>query len=360
MRISFVFPKIFVDRPIGGYKILFYYANALARLGHQITIIFLSDSFPPFHKMNMYQLLRMSYHKFLKYRKSELHWFNFEKGIKIIVEKTPLKATFPDSDVIFATAASTARIVNELPSRKGIHFYFIQHDESTFDIDYDTVESWKMDMHLMAISSWIKKRVESVSKNKVVVIPNFIDTGKFGIDIPISNRKTVISMLYNTQTVKGCKYGIDALFLIKKKFPKVKIILFGVPDRPKSVPFNFKYIKNANDGQLRSIYNESSIYILPSILEGWGLTATDAMQCGAALVTTKNKGVDDFTKKDFSAIKVATKSSISLMRGIEKLLLDDRLRQRIAINGNDSIQKFTFNNSINLFQEAIKAETVHR
>ncbi|KMQ38635.1 glycosyltransferase family 4 protein [Oenococcus oeni] len=95
------------------------------------------------------------------------------------------------------------------------------------------------------------------------------------------------------------------------------------------------------------------IYVMPSILEGWGLTATEAMQSGAALVTTENGGVDDFTERNISAIKVPSRSSTSLARGIEKLLLDDDLRQAIAQQGHDKVQRFTFENSYQLFVKSL-------
>ncbi|MFT8703221.1 MAG: glycosyltransferase family 4 protein [Oenococcus oeni] len=353
MRINFVLPQIFVNTPIGGYKIIYRYCNALVAAGNDVTICFLSNSFAPFNRPNPFQLLRFVYHKFIKYHKAKIEWYDLDPKIKTILEKTPLKSTFPNADIIIATAASTAQVVDSLPRSKGRHFYFVQHDESTFDIDYNTIDTWSLDMHIMTIATWIKKRIEKVSKKSIDIVPNFIDAESFGLDVSPEQRSPVLSMLYNPQAVKGFSYGVAALEEIKKNYPNVRIIMFGTFARPQNIPFEFEYISKANNHQLRKIYNESSIYILPSILEGWGLTAMDAMQCGAALVTTENGGVDDFTIDNFSAIKVPTRSGEALAQGIEKMLQDDDFRVKIAKNGTKSIQKFTFENSFKKFMDSI-------
>ncbi|KGH57477.1 hypothetical protein AO499_08720 [Oenococcus oeni] len=356
MRIIFVLPKAFYDTPIGGYKIIFNYANALAKKNNNVYIYFLSDAFPPVNKFSLRQLCRFIYHKFFKNRNKKITWFDIDPQVHLVFEKSILEFTFHSGDVIFATAASTAKLVNKLSPRHGKHFYFIQHDESTFEPDYDTWNTWKLNMKKIVVATWIKHRIEKRTQSCVALVPNFINRQNFGIDNDITHRHAVISMLYNTQSIKGTKYGMEALAIIKKLYPSVQVILFGVTSGPTHAMFNFKYFQKVNDKQLRRIYNESSIYVLPSILEGWGLTATDAMECGAALVTTDNGGVDDFTQNNISAIKVPVKSSLELAQGIEKLLINDDLRIKIAKEGVASIQKFTFERSFNELESIIKQE----
>ena len=359
LKIIFVLPRAFYETPIGGYKIIFSYANALIKNNHDVYIYFLSDAFPPVNEFSVWQLCRFIYHKFLKNRNKKITWFKIDPRIHLYFEKSTLASTFHSGDAVFATAASTAKLVDRLSPRHGKHFYFIQHDESTFEPDYDTHNTWKLNMKKIAVATWIKQRIEKQTQSNVTLVPNFVNQQSFGIDNDVAHRHPVISMLYNTQSIKGTKYGMEALDIIKKLYPSVRVILFGVTSGPAYASFDFEYVQRANNLQLRQIYNESSIFVLPSILEGWGLTATEAMACGAALVTTENGGVDDFTQNNVSAIKVPVKSSLGLAKGIEKLLTNDRLRIQIAKEGSVSIQKFTFERSFNELESIIKQEVRH-
>ncbi len=349
-------PDFYKDKPIGGFKTIYSYANALVKHGHQVTITYLSDAFPAYKSFLFFikQSIRYIYHKSIKYFPKKINWFSLDNRVRLIIDKTPIKITFPNADVIVATSSLTAKIVFSLSKSKGEKFYFLQHDESTFSVDHDTISTWGYGFHLMAVAKWIKERVHKYyPETKVDLIPNFVNFGSFKLINKISDRKDVVSMLVHPDPIKGTEYGLKALKIIKKRFPDVKIILFGTCSRPKETGFEFEYYQNASESKLCQIYNESMIYVMPSILEGWGLTATEAMQSGAALVTTENGGVDDFTERNISAIKVPSRSSTSLARGIEKLLLDDDLRQAIAQQGHDKVQRFTFENSYQLFVKSL-------
>ncbi|OIM20748.1 hypothetical protein ATX59_07470 [Oenococcus oeni] len=359
MKINFVMPIFYQNKPVGGFKIIYSYANALVRSGDDVTITYMSDAFPSYRSIGYFlkQMTRYFYHKLFKYFPKKVKWFALDKRIRLVIDKTPIKYTFINADVVIATASSTAKIVKSLPINKGTKFYFLQHDESTFPVDHDTVSTWGLGLHLVAIAQWIKDRVQKKYPNvPVSIVPNFVNFSAFPFSNSINHRKRIISMLIHDDPIKGTVYGLKALQIIKNKFPDVGIILFGTAEKPRGLDFDFKYYHNASEPELSKIYNESMVYVMPSILEGWGLTATEAMQSGAALVTTKNGGVDDFTTADFSAIKVSAKSVLALATGIERLLTNDQLRQFIAKNGHDTIQQFTLERSIKLFKNILIAE----
>ncbi|SYW14872.1 glycosyltransferase family 4 protein [Oenococcus oeni] len=357
MKVNFIMPVFYKRKPIGGFKIIYSYANGLVQTGNEVTITYMSDAFPKhwdFFSI-VKELIRFIYHKIIKYVPRKINWFPLDKRIRLVVEKTPIKKTFVNADIVIATASSTAPVVLALPRSKGSKFYFLQHDESTFPVDHNTVKTWGMGLHLIAVANWIKQRVQNHYPDlEVDIVPNFVDFNTFQLTQPIEQRKRVISMLIHTDPVKGTKYGIEALRWIQTKYPDVRIILFGTCPKPQVPGLQFQYYENATPNVLCKIYNDSMIYIMPSILEGWGLTATEAMQCGTALVTTENGGVNDFTKKNFSAIRVPTKSSFDLEMAVERLLCDDVLRQKIARNGHQDIQIYTFERSLQMFKKSLK------
>lgn len=148
----------------------------------------------------------------------------------------------------------------------------------------------------------VRKKVKLAGAS-CILIPNGIDFKNFYIENPIEKRKLhTISMLYHTAEIKGSKYGIAALNILKNKYPDLKAFLFGVLPRPKEIPDWMEYTQNANPEQLRKIYNQSTIYLYPAIEDGFGLTGAEAMACGAAYVASDYGGVHEYTENGINVL----------------------------------------------------------
>src|SRR5690606_15362112 len=117
-----------------------------------------------------------------------------------------------------------------------------------------------------------------------------------------------VGMLYHRRSSKGSELGVRALTLVREEFPSLKAILFGVPFRPLGLPRWIRYVRQPNGLQLKSIYNGCTVFLQTSLTEGWGLTATESMACGCALVTTSNGGSRDYAFDGETALVVDSRS----------------------------------------------------
>lgn len=352
MKISFVLPG--VSRvPVGGYKMIFEYANRLCRRGHEITLIFhcfsgmnRNQKVPKFIKLIYYYL---GAHYFPT-------WFTLDPRVhKICRHKKLIDSEIPDGDVICATAIDTAYAVAKLPTSKGEKIYFIQDYENWNGWTDDEVKkSYCLGMKNIVIAKWLQKIVKDAGADSVL-IPNGIDFSVFDVDIPISQRrKPVISMLYHKDEHKGAKYGIEALNRLKELYPDLQAILFGTPARPNNLPDWIQYVQNATQNQLRKIYNQSLIYLCPSIKEGFGLTGAEAMACGAAYVASDYGGVHEYTEEGRNVLLSAPRDIKGLVNNVSQLLNNDEKRIQIAKNGHQDIKRLNWNNSVMKFEKAIK------
>ncbi|WP_303105229.1 glycosyltransferase family 4 protein [uncultured Mitsuokella sp.] len=352
MKISFVLPG--VSRvPVGGYKMIFEYANRLCRRGHDITLIFHC-----FSGMNRNQRIpkfaKLLYYYFGTYYFPT--WFTLDSRIhKICRYKRLIDSELPDGDVICATAIDTAYEVAETASSKGKKVYFIQDYENWNGWTDDKVrKSYCLGMKNIVIAKWLQKIVKSAGADSIL-ITNGIDFKVFDVDIPISQRtKLIISMLYHKDEHKGSKYGIEALCRLKTKYPALQAILFGTPARPKGLPDWIQYIQNATQEQLRKIYNQSLIYLCPSIKEGFGLTGAEAMACGAAYVASDYGGVHEYTVEGRNVLLSAPKDVDGLVRNIADLLNYEDKRIMLAKNGYKDIRFLDWNRSVECFENTIQ------
>ena len=155
-------------------------------------------------------------------------------------------------------------------------------------------------------------------------------------------------MMYHLSILKGCKYGFEALNIVKKRYPELKAYIFGVPPAPK-LPQWMTYYKQPDRQTLNKIYNTAAIYLGPSLTEGWGLTVGEAMICGAAVVCTDNKGYREMATNNKTALLSPIKDSQSLANNIMYLIEHDDERLRIAKAGQQNIAQFTWDDAYKKF-----------
>jgi len=256
MIINFVLPFA-ANKPIGGFKIVYEYANRLSKRGHEVNLIHPSYTFREDFINNSKYFI--SYY-FRKFNESYLpKWFDLNKIVNVMWIRSIENKNVPNADVIIATAWRTAKCSLKLDANKGKKFYFIQHYETWNGQEDEVIETWKMPFKKIVISKWLREIAESLGE-KAEYIPNGLDFDEFGIDTDPSERDPMrVMMLYNELKFKGCKSGIEALVELKKEVKNLRAVLFGVPDRPSSLPEWIEYHKSPDRKLLRSLYNECAI-----------------------------------------------------------------------------------------------------
>jgi len=343
MRITFLIPHINIS---GGVKIILGYADQLVKRGHHVSVICpmkwesgLSEKFIP----KCY--LKASLKNFLKERPN---WINCSADLKFVPF---LKEKYiPDADVIVATAWQTAKFINDLSLDKGKKFYFIQGYESLYFGDERVVDStYKYPLKKIVVSSWLQKIMEEKFNSFSELVLDPID-----LDILYPTRKEfhktrVVGLLYHPQKWKGTLEGIKCFENAKKRFPDLQLIMFGAYPNQSDVSCEF-YLKPHRD-KLRMILNKVDIFLSASWLEGFGLCGAEAMACGCALVTTDSGGSGDYAIHEKTALVSPQKNIEALSENLIRIIKDEGLFLRIAQNGYEHIQKFTWNNAVNKIEK---------
>ncbi len=345
-KITFLLPGG-IKSPVGGYKVVYEYANRLVNNNYQVNIIFpatllwkeqsLKNKFKSIIK---YLLLKINKKKYLPYE-----WFPLDKRIKLKWVPSLEEKYIPDGNYIFATAWQTSEYLAKYSNNKGEKFYLIQHYELWNITEERLLATWKMPLKKIVISSWLKKIADNLNE-KSILINNGLDFNKFNMDVEIEKRnKKNILMLYHEADFKGVKYGIEALKIIKENYNDIKVVSFGAFKKPKNLPKWIEYYYSPKQEILRALYNDASIFLGTSLGEGWGLTVSEAMQCGCTIVCTDVVGYDEFAFDNDTALLCPPKDSEKLAENVIKLLKNDELRCKIAENGYKYIQRFTWEKS---------------
>lgn len=341
------------DTPSGGRNILYTYANELVKRGDSVEIIFLADA--RFAKRKRNNLVSAkNFGRFLAFRgkQNRISWFTLSDNVKISTVFELSTHLFREGDNVLVTDFAIAlSMAEKVPNYKNVK-YFVQADDSAF-YDSEIVKlAWKLPYPKIVVSSHLKTAL-SVYSSDIRLVKNFLDISNFYLTKSINRRAKAVSLLKHPSENKGYAFGVEVLKRVSAEIDDLRVIIFGKFDAPGALPFDYEYIHNPTPEVLRDfVYNESAIYLATSQKEGWGLTSTEAMAGGAALISTDNGGVEDFGQHGVTALLSSYGDVQMTSEQVIHLLKDTKLREQIATRGHNLVMTFTLENSVS---ELIKA-----
>jgi len=356
VRITFLLPAHGAN-PVGGFKVVYQYANGLIARGHEVHIV--HASLADRRSSAKTRLLGA-----VKYAAFDLgykggyrpgRWFDLDLRVTTSWMSSLTERGIPDADAVIATAWQTAEWAALYPSSKGRRFYLIQHKESLFpDADPErAMATWKLPMHKIVISKWLKEIADEMGQ-KATQIPNGLDLEGFGLDTPISERDPGrLLMLSHFASWKGTPEGIEAMRLAREEVPEIRADLFGVAGAPRGLPDWIEYHRQPSQEELRALYNRAAIFVSPSWSEGWAMPPAEAMQCGAAACLTDIGGHRDYAIHGETALLSPPRDPKALAENIVRLAKDQELRTGLATRAREFIRRFTWQKAVDSFERCL-------
>lgn len=349
-RVTFVLPH-FTNVPIGGYKVVYEFANELVKRGHQVNVVLPLLMAPSGGIVSeIKNALRPIKHKLVPSK--IITWFDLDPRVNVICCADLREKWLPEADFILATSWRTAPFVAGYSARLGRKLYLIQHLEVFGGPYEDVVATWKLPLEKLVIAKWLADFADSIGESSHAIRLG-VDFDHFGLDRPIENRGPKAVMLYHDNYVKASWDGIYALELAREQIPDLSVVLFGTPIRPGELPRWIDYVHCATPSQLRSIYNQASILVHPSWAEGWPMPPAEAMTCGAAVVASANPGILDYLRPGETGITYRPRYWTELADAIVAILKDEKRRVEVAEAGHKDILQYTWTHATDRFLEVL-------
>jgi glycosyltransferase involved in cell wall biosynthesis len=150
---------------------------------------------------------------------------------------------------------------------------------------------------------------------------------------------------------KDIKYKNLKLVMAGKEFNnKAELIDLGWYELVK----NNKYKKDiiftgyVDDKELNYLYNNTKVFVFPSLYEGFGLPVLEAMNMGAPVVAFNNSSIPEVA----GDAAILCESEVEFEAGIKKLLDDKKFRKSLIDKGYRQVKKFSWEKTA---KETIKA-----
>ena len=142
---------------------------------------------------------------------------------------------------------------------------------------------------------------------------------------------------------------IEAFALLQEKHPELYLVLAGKKDaayEQHERAINERGIRNVvftdfiDDAQLRWLYENCRAYVFPSLSEGFGLPALEAMLHGAPVVSSNATSLPQVcgdAAHFFDPLSVE-----DMVAKIDDVLSDDKLRKDLIARGKNQVKKFSW------------------
>lgn len=206
-----------------------------------------------------------------------------------------------------------------------------------------------------------------VKNDKVKVMPMPVDTRKFKRQKLISKDEKTLLCVARFTKQKGLDYLIQAIkLLFDKGFDFKTKIIGGGPERGNlekriqelGLSEKIFLLDSIPPDELFSHYQESDLFVLSSIEEGFGLVLVEAQLCGRPVIGTDSGGIPDIIEDNVTGLLVKPQDPVDLAKAIEKIISDPEFAEGLAERGYQSaVSKFSPEVIQEKFMEFIKLES---
>jgi glycosyltransferase involved in cell wall biosynthesis len=160
---------------------------------------------------------------------------------------------------------------------------------------------------------------------------------------------------------KGIRFLLEAGAQLKPQFPDLKIVLAGDGfERPElaklagelGIGADVTFLGWVPNAELPPYYRAAAVSVIPSLEEGFGIPAAEAMGCEVPVVASDAGGLPEVVENGVTGIVVPRGDSAALAGAIGSLLADPERRRRMGQAGRErALRLFDWDRSAAQFEE---------
>lgn len=182
-----------------------------------------------------------------------------------------------------------------------------------------------------------------------VIMNPFVMGEKIGIALDAEKEDVIVSV-GRLERQKNQEMLINAFNDLKDKYPTYKLVIYG--EGPyRNVLEELIQRNNIKDrvflpGSSKEILEKtksSKLFILPSDYEGMSNALAEAMCIGLPVISTKVSGTSDLIINNKNGLSININNKEELVNAIEKMLSDDKFRNKCANNAVEISRKLDIN-----------------
>ncbi len=195
--------------------------------------------------------------------------------------------------------------------------------------------------HIVTVSKTSRADIASafsIDPQKIDIVHNGIDTSVFK-PLPDITRKPYRIMVTASADapLKGLDYLLKAMALLIPEQPALELLVLGklkedgetrkLIEKLK-IGKHLKFVSGIETEELVRLYAQATLVVVPSIYEGFGLPAGEAMACGVPVISTDGGALPEVVGN--CGLIVPTRDETAIARAIDDLLGDPAKREQLG------------------------------
>ena len=226
---------------------------------------------------------------------------------------------------------------------------------------------------VLSVSQFTKNEIVryfKIPEEKIEVIPNAIDE-RFRLGHATAADRTLIAERYqvnypfllyagNIKPHKNLVRIIEAFSVLKAelkkegKFADLRLVIIGDevskhPDLRRTVvksgvERDVRFLGFVSIDTLRIFYDLAKVFVFPSLYEGFGLPPLEAMALGTPVVTSNTSSLPEVVGQ--AAVLVNPENVFDITRALQRVLLDQALRDKLKAASVEQAQRFSWEVSV--------------
>ena len=300
-----------------------------------------------------------------------------------------------DADLIhFTDARESYFYKGEIPAIGTLHdYYFANHNWNPFTYKTHYVDWIKRWMYYSFVTlterrafRYLKFLISNSNATNEIISNNYnipnekIRTIYLGIDLDMNPLDEVIEKQRRENPIllfvggniqrKGLQTVLKSLQKLKQSYLNLQLHVIGKNQ-------NIERIKKRSDlmgltecvkyfgwilpQEMKKYYRRSTVFVMPSLMEGFGLVFLEAMAQGLPVIGGKTGGTVELIKNNKNGILVKPDNEKELNNAILSLLNKDKLRNNIIQNGYETVKIYQsqkmLDDTIKLYNTILEMES---
>jgi glycosyltransferase involved in cell wall biosynthesis len=204
--------------------------------------------------------------------------------------------------------------------------------------------------HIVTVSDVSRRDVAEafqINPGALTVVHNGIATDIFK-PMPVIKRipNRIMATASADQPLKGLRYLLQAIKILAAQFPDIHLTVLGKLKedgdtanllKTLEIDQHLTFVSGIETEELVRLYAEASVVVVPSIYEGFGLPAGEAMACGVPVISTTGGALPEVVGD--AGVLVPVRDADAIATAVSELLKDDHKRESLGQAGRERILK---------------------
>jgi len=206
----------------------------------------------------------------------------------------------------------------------------------------------------IAVSNFTKERLikkVGIPEKKIRVIHNGVDLALYrNVKVDEKYENPTIVTICRLVKYKRLQDLLRALYILRNEYPDIKLKIVGegsYENELKALTKNLNLSKNVeflgkiNDTkELIYILKKSHVFVLPSIVEGFGMVVIEAMAAGIPYVASQIPPIVEVINNGVGGLLFQPKNYKDLATKIKVLLEDEKLYTKLQRNMDEFVKRY--------------------